>query len=99
MKYVIIGNGIIALSVAFKLTQQIKTKDTITIVGPTNRVGSATLAAGAMLNSFGEINSHSLKTKTGRYHFELSRLATKKWPEFVKLLDKAGNSLTIFISQ
>ena len=74
MKYVIIGNGIIALSVAFRLTQQIKTKDSIIIVGPSSRVGSASLAAGAMLNSFGEINPYSLKTKTGRFHFELSCL-------------------------
>ncbi len=95
MKYVIIGNGIIALSTAFRLTQQIKAKDSITIVGLSTRVGSATMAAGAMLNSFGEINPYSLRTKTGRYHFELSRLATKKWPEFEnQLISAAGNKLT-----
>ena len=52
-KFVIAGNGIIALSAAFDLTKKISTGDTISIVGPASQLGSATLAAGAMLKGGG----------------------------------------------
>lgn len=94
MKYVIIGNGILALSTAFRLTQKIGSSDTISIIGPVDRIGSATLAAAAMQNSFGEIESHSLRSETDLYHFELSHLATRMWPDFEKeLIDAAGDNL------
>ena len=61
MKYVIIGNGIIALSTAFRMHQRLSPGDEVVILGPQDRPGSATLAAGAMLNSYGEIQKGSLK--------------------------------------
>ena len=60
MEHIIIGNGIIALTTAFRLLKKLAPTDNISIIGPKNRPGSATLAAAAMLNSFGEIESHSL---------------------------------------
>ena len=51
MDYVIIGNGIIALTVAFRLSKVVEPSDSITIIGPDERIGSATKAAAAMLNS------------------------------------------------
>lgn len=89
MKYVVIGNGILALSTAFKLLKNSGAQDEIIIIGPNDRVGSATLAAAAMQNSFAEIGAHSLKTKEDLFHFELSRLATKLWPDFEKELDES----------
>ena len=94
MKYVIIGNGIVALSVAFRLTQRVQPSDSIIMVGPSDRIGSATLAAAAMLNSFAEIEEHSLRSETDLYHFELSHRATHMWPKFEReLIDAAGDNL------
>lgn len=94
MKYVIVGNGIVAASTAFRLTQKAGPGDTITVIGPEDRVGSATLAAAAMLNSFAEIEEHSLKSDTDLYHFELSHRATQQWPKFEReLIDAAGEYL------
>jgi len=83
MKHVIIGNGIIALSIAFKILKQSLEKDEIVIVGPSQREGSATHAAGAMLNSYAEFNPSTLKTKAGSAYFDISRKATKIWPKFI----------------
>jgi glycine oxidase len=94
MKHIIIGNGIIALTTAFKLLNRLGPTDTITIIGPIDRTGSATLAAAAMLNSFAEIEAHSLKSDTNRYHFELSNQATRMWPNFeVELIEAANDHL------
>ncbi len=94
MNYVIIGNGILALTAAFRLTQRISASDTIKIIGPSGRTGSATRAAAAMLNSFGEIDVTSLKSDASLYHFELSHRATHEWPNFEReLIDAAGDNL------
>ena len=84
MKHIIIGNGIIALSIAFKILQQSLEKDEVVIIGPSQRDGSATNAAGAMLNSYAEFNPLTLKTKAGSAYFDISRKATKAWPKFIE---------------
>ncbi|MCG7537122.1 FAD-dependent oxidoreductase [Pseudoalteromonas sp. OOF1S-7] len=100
MKYVIIGNGIIALSSAFRLLQKCGSQDEIVIVGPADRVGSATLAAAAMQNSFAEIGAHSLKSDEDFFHFELSHKATREWPAFERdLIAAAGENLPKDCSQ
>jgi glycine/D-amino acid oxidase-like deaminating enzyme len=94
MRYVIIGNGIIAMTTAFRLLKKITAGDTVTIIGPQERVGSATLAAAAMLNSFAEIDAYSFRSDTDSYHFELSHLATRMWPDFEReLIVTAGEHL------
>ena len=49
----IIGNGIIGTMIAYRLS---KIKNSVALIGPKNRRGSASMAAGAMLNVFGEID-------------------------------------------
>lgn len=94
MKFVIVGNGIVALSTAFRLSRKLQPSDRIVIVAPDARVGSATLAAAAMLNSFAEIEEHSLKSDADIYHFELSHRATHAWPKFEhELIAAAGDHL------
>ena len=94
MDHVVVGNGIVALGTAFRLSQKLQAADTITIVGPTERKGSATLAAAAMQNSFGEIETHSLQSEADMYHFELSHMATRLWPDFERdLIEAAGDNL------
>lgn len=96
MHTVILGNGIVALSTAFRLVQRwtAASTDTITIVGRFERPGSATLAAAAMFNSFAEIEAGSLEHPIDLYRFELSHLATQMWPDFERaLIDAAGDAL------
>lgn len=90
MRYVVVGNGIVALSIAFRLSGRLKAGDSVHIVGENARVGSATLAAAAMLNSFAEVEVGSLESELDRYRFDLSREATAKWPAFARaILDAA----------
>jgi len=89
---VILGNGIVALSTAFRLAQKAKPDDHITIVGRQSREGSATLAAAAMLNSFAEIEAGGLDSEIDLYRFELSHQATRMWPKFEEDIIRAGGS-------
>lgn len=94
MHTVVIGNGIIALSVAFRLARRAAPNDRITVIGPAARPGSATLAAAAMLNSFAEIETGSLDSPLDLYRFELSHLATRMWPDFeLEIINAAASHL------
>jgi len=94
MHTVILGNGIIALTAAFRLTRRLKSGDRISIVGRHERIGSATLAAAAMLNSFAEVETGSLDSELDLYRFELSHLATRMWPKFEReIIDAAASCL------
>jgi glycine oxidase len=94
MHTVVIGNGIIGLTIAFRLARRGGSKDKITIIGKKMRPGSATLAAGAMLNSFAEIEKGSLDSELDLYRFELSHLATRMWPKFEQeLIEVTGSCL------
>lgn len=94
MHTVIIGNGIIGLAIAFRLAKRAGSQDRITLIGKKTRPGSATLAAGAMLNSFAEIEKDSLDSEMDLYRFEMSHLATKMWPKFEhEIIDAAGGRL------
>lgn len=92
MHHIIIGNGIVALSTAFRLARRAGDADRITIIGKTSREGAATLAAAAMLNSFAEIEVGSLESEIDLYRFELSHQATQMWPKFEEDIIAAGGS-------
>jgi glycine/D-amino acid oxidase-like deaminating enzyme len=94
MHTVFVGNGILALTAAFRLAKRAASSDRITIIGKPIRPGSATLAAAAMLNSFAEIEKDSLDSELDLYRFEMSHLATRMWPKFEKeVIEAAGDSL------
>jgi glycine oxidase len=94
MKTVIIGNGILALTTAFRLGKESGPNDEIIVIGKPSRPGSATLAAAAMLNSFAEVEAGSLDHDLELYRFELSRLATRMWPKFIQeILETTGGGL------
>jgi len=96
MHTVVIGNGIIGLTIAFRLAKKAGSEDRISVVGGKSRAGSATLAAGAMLNSFAEIEKGSLDNEIDLYKFELSYLATKMWPRFEdEIIAAAGADLPL----
>jgi glycine/D-amino acid oxidase-like deaminating enzyme len=94
MHTIVLGNGIVALTIAFRLARRSSAADRITIVGKRSRPGSATLAAAAMLNSFAEIEAGGLESELDLYRFELSHLATQMWPKFEKeIIEAAGSTL------
>lgn len=94
MKTIIVGNGILALSTAYRLLKRTSANCEIVIIGKSDRAGSASLAAGAMLNSFAEIEYDSLDSDIDLYRFELSHMATRMWPDFEsEILNDAGDVL------
>lgn len=92
MHTVVIGNGIIGMTIAFRLARRAGSSDRITVLGKKARPGSASLAAGAMLNSFAEIEKGSLESELDLFRFEMSHLATKMWPKFEQELIHATGS-------
>jgi glycine oxidase len=83
---VIVGNGVIGQSLAFELLER-GWKAPIFLVGRAERPGCASLAAGAMLNSFAELEEGSLDHEIDRLKFEISRKATSLWPSWVERLN------------
>ena len=89
MKIVIVGNGIIGLTTAYRLTLQYP-KHQIVIVGPFSHRGCASLAAAAMLNSFCEVDPHTLENQNEKTKFLLNRAAVPYWPEFINELEETS---------
>ena len=83
---VIVGNGSIALAIANELSKNVSQSFKISIFGKENRIGSASLAAGAMINVFGEIEYDTLKSKEGFTKFKMLLESKKLWPEHVRYL-------------
>lgn len=75
---VVVGNGVVGLSVATALARQ-EAGLSIAMVGPQNRRGGASAAAGAMLGCFGEVTRHTLGSDVGRARFELQLAAHRRW--------------------
>lgn len=75
---VFIGNGILSLMTALRVIQ--KNNDSkVTVIGPNDREGCASVAAPAMLNSFAELTRGSLETDIDKEKFKISKLAAVKW--------------------
>ena len=87
MKIIIIGNGIVALTAAYELVSQ-KNNTEVVILGKSNRIGSGSLAAGAMLNSFAEIDSETFSSEIESDRFHMSREAANMWPIFFENIYK-----------
>lgn len=84
---IIIGNGILAYSSAYRLLKKDPTVK-IAIIGPQNPRGSATFAAGAMLNSYAELTNTTLLSSAGSVKFEMARKASQLWPGWVKEINE-----------
>ena len=93
MRIVIIGNGILALGSALLMAESISIKDEIIIVGRSEKLGSATNAAPAMLNSFAEIETDALSDEFELAKFNISRESTREWPNFVSIINNKENDL------
>ena len=84
--YLIVGNAILGLTTAYRLTQ-LQPDAEICITGPATRPGSATTAAGAMLGLFGEVTADARADKYQKTHFKLAYHAQILWPDFVEELN------------
>lgn len=87
MDIVIIGNGILGLTAAYRLIHRDKNVN-ITIIGPDNNKGCASLAAAAMFNSFAELDEHTLSNETDLKKFLFNKASTPLWPELLKQLEE-----------
>jgi glycine oxidase len=85
----IIGNGILGSAVAFALAERAPALK-VALIGPAARAGSASMAAGAMLNAFGEIEAGSLAHPLQRAKFALAREALRLWPAWHRRLANAA---------
>lgn len=78
----VVGNGVVGTSIAYELARR-EPRTTVTVVGPRARAGGATMAAGAMLNAFGEVTKYTLASEPGRAKFELCRQALDRWSSWL----------------
>ena len=77
----IVGNGIMGSMLSYNLS---KKKCKTVLIGPKKRTGSASIAAGAMLNVFGEIDHDIDDNEYLKRKIKLGILASKKWKELKK---------------
>jgi glycine oxidase len=88
---IVIGNGSIGLSCAYELINSSDKNFKIAIFGKKTREGSASLAAGAMINVFGEIEYDTLKSKEGLIRFQMLLKAKNLW---LKQISKIKNEIS-----
>ena len=87
---IVIGNGIIADSISANLMWH-DSKLKVAQIGPKPRIGSATQAAAAMLNSFAEVDKDTFSSPISEERFRFNRYADRLvWERFLARI----NSLT-----
>lgn len=82
MDIVIIGNGILGLTTAYRLIKK-DASVKVTLIGPYDNKGCASLAAAAMFNSFCEIDTYTLGNDIEKQKFLFNKTATPMWPSFL----------------
>ncbi|MEV7524385.1 FAD-dependent oxidoreductase [Streptomyces sp. NPDC091371] len=80
---VVAGNGVLGWSVAVELARRCPGLRVV-VVGPVARPGSATVAAGAMLNCFAEVTDTTSGHPVSRAKFALARAALDAWPDWLE---------------
>lgn len=87
---VIVGNGVIGTSIAYELARR-EPGTSVAVVGPADRTGAASMAAGAMLNTFGEVTKYTLTSPASQAKFQLCVDALDRWPAWLaQLADASG---------
>lgn len=77
----VVGNGILGLTTARALLRAAPDMR-IALIGPGQRPGSATLAAGAMLNLWAEVEVNQFRHKAMAERFSITERGFKLWPDF-----------------
>lgn len=83
---VVIGNGVLGTATALQLSRADRSLR-IALVGPDQRPGAASTAAGAMLGCFGEVTHQTLRTMLGRAKLEMSLRSLEDWPSWLDELN------------
>jgi glycine/D-amino acid oxidase-like deaminating enzyme len=91
----ILGNGILGRTTAYAIASR-DPRVRVAVIGPGERRGAASLAAGAMLNCFAEITKNTLATPFGRAKFAIGLEALRRWPSWLDELSERlpGRRLT-----
>ena len=82
----IVGNGILGLMTAYELTNRDPSLK-VAVIGPANREGGASQAAGAMLGCFGEITDQTFFNAQAEKRFMMAYDAHKLWPSAIEKLN------------
>ena len=91
----IVGNGILGITLSLELIK-LDPNLKIIILGPKDRFGSASVASGAMINVFAEIENKFLEDKNLTKRFELDLNALKLWKNHHKNLEEeSGEKIEI----
>lgn len=91
----ILGNGVLGYSTALAITLR-RPDLRVAVVGLHSRGAAASTAAGAMLNSFGEISTSTFATPAAKAKFALNHAASLRWSRWMETLAEhtpAGSSL------
>ncbi|MET9323301.1 FAD-dependent oxidoreductase [Streptomyces sp. NPDC003038] len=83
------GNGVLGLSIAVELVRR-SPGLRVVVAGRASRPGAATVAAGAMLNCFGEVTDCVGRHPASRAKFALARAALDAWPDWLEGLCEGG---------
>ncbi|WP_051385597.1 NAD(P)/FAD-dependent oxidoreductase [Actinokineospora inagensis] len=87
---VIVGNGALGLFLAEELVG--RNAGAVVVVGPSDRDAGASMAAGAMLGTFGEVTADSLRTHANRTRFEIGLRAHDLWPDVLSRLEEYSST-------
>ena len=87
---VIVGNGVLGLATAWALFQEEPTLR-IAVVGPAGRPGSASYAAGLMLNCFAELDVGALGHPVKRAKLEYAIRSRAMWPDWIAAIAERAN--------
>ena len=87
LDYVVLGNGILGLSLAFRLKRDNPTAK-VALVGPSHRRGNATLAAGAMLNVWAEVCHGQFEDPFLWKRFQLAIRGMDLWESFAREIEE-----------
>ena len=78
----IVGNGVLGLATAWALHHEDPTLH-IAVIGPADRPGCASYAAGLMLNCFAELDVGALEHPVKRSKLELAIRSRTMWPQWL----------------
>ncbi|PAU46146.1 hypothetical protein CK936_25455 [Streptomyces albireticuli] len=84
---VVVGNGAVGLSVAVEIARRAPELK-ISVIGPAERARAASVAAGAMLNCFGEVTTHTRRHPVSEARFAVARAALDLWPRWLAALEE-----------
>ena len=81
---IIVGNGSVSFAIGHELDKQSGSKFKIGIFGKKSRLGSASLAAGAMINIFGEVEYDTLDSLPGKQKFHDMLKSRVYWKSYIQ---------------